>query len=224
MARKRVKHEFVIIGLDSFGENLALSLQELGHQVLGIDRDREVVQRLSDNIRELVVLDAGDFETLASIGVEAFDTAIVAIGGDISQSVLVTLALKELGIRRVVCEAQSERDRRVLLRIGADEVITPDIESARVIAYQLTSHVPRVTYLRFGNQVAIKWRPPYPFEGTLGELMVGFPDDLIVLLMAGREIIYNPGPEVLISHSDELLIAGFEESIDLIREESQPRG
>lgn len=108
MANKRVKNDFVIIGLDSFGENLALSLQELGYQVLGIDRDREVVQRLSDNIRELAILDAGDYETMASIGVDAFDVAIVAVGGNIAQSVLITLALKELGIKRIVCEAQSK--------------------------------------------------------------------------------------------------------------------
>ena len=223
MATKRIKNDFIIIGLDSFGENLALSLQELGHQVLGIDRDREVVQRLSDNIRELAVLDATDYETLASIGVDAFDTAIVAIGGDMAQAVLVTLALKELGIKRVVCEAQSERDRRVLLRIGADDVVTPDIESARAIAYQLTNHVPQATHLRFGSQIAIKWRPPYPYQGTVGQLMAGYPEDLQILLMAGRDVIYNPVPDTPVQHGDELLVAGSEESIGWLREENRPR-
>jgi trk system potassium uptake protein TrkA len=223
MATKRIKNDFVIIGLDSFGENLALTLQELGHQVLGIDRDREVVQRLSDNIRELAVLDATDYETLASIGVDAFDTAIVAIGGDMAQAVLVTLALKELGIKRVVCEAQSERDRRVLLRIGADDVVTPDIESARAVAYQLTSHVPQATHLRFGNQIAIKWRPPYPYQGTVGQLMAGYPEDLQILLMAGRDVIYNPVPDTPVQHNDELLVAGSEESIGWLREGNRPR-
>ncbi|MBP6015902.1 MAG: TrkA family potassium uptake protein [Candidatus Promineofilum sp.] len=223
MADKRVKNDFVIIGLDSFGENLALSLQELGHHVLGIDRNREVVQRLTDNIRELAILDASDYETMASIGVDAFDVAIVAIGGDIAQSVLITLTLKELGIKRVMCEAQSERDRRVLLRIGADDVVTPDIESAHAVAYQLTSHVPQATHLRFGNQVAIKWRPPYPYQGTVGELMAGYPDDISVLLMAGRDIIYNPPPETPVAHNDELLVSGSEESISIMREESRHR-
>lgn len=223
MARKQKKHEFVIIGLDSFGENLALSLQELGHQVLGIDRDRETVQRLSDNIRELAVLDAADYETLSSIGVDAFETAIVAIGGDLSQAILVTLALKELDIRRVVCEAQSDRDRRVLLRIGADEVVTPDIESARAIAYQLTGHTKQIPYMRFGSQVAIKWRPPYPFEGVLGELMADYPDDLQVLMLAGKEVVYNPGPDAHVSHSDVLLVAGFEKSIDILGQDDHAR-
>lgn len=217
MARKFQRKDFVIIGLDSFGENLALSLQELGHQVLGIDRDREVVQRLADNINELAVLDASDYETLASIGVDGFETAIVAIGGDLSQAILVTISLKELGIKRVVCEAQTERGRRVLLRVGADEVVTPDIESARAIAYQLTGHAGQIPYMRFGNQVAIKWRPPYPFDGVLGELMASYPEDLQVLIVAGQEVIFNPGPDARLTHSDELLVAGYEKSIDILR-------
>lgn len=223
MARKQEKHDFVIVGLDGFGENLALTLQELGHQVLGIDRDRAVVQRLADNIRELAVLDATDYETLMSLGIDAFDTAIVAIGGDLSQAILVTLALKEAGIRRVVCEAQTEHGRRVLLRIGADEVVSPDIESARAIAHQLASQTPQTAHLRFANQLVIKWRPPYPFEGSLGELMTQYPDDLQVLLMAGREVIYNPGPEVTVTHSDELLISGNEESIAVLQVEARGR-
>ncbi len=83
-------------------------------------------------------MDASDFDTLVSLGVDAFDTAVVSIGGDLAQAVLVTLTLKELGINRVVCEAQSDRDRRVLLRIGADEVVMPAIESAKAVAYNLT--------------------------------------------------------------------------------------
>ena len=105
MARKRTRREFVIIGLDSFGENLALALVSQGHQVLGIDRDRKLVQRLSDNLQDIVSLDATDPEALGTLGVDGFETAIVAMGGDLAQAVLVTLTLKDLGVKRVVCEA-----------------------------------------------------------------------------------------------------------------------
>ena len=110
-----------------------------------------------------------------------------------------------------------------MLRIGADDVVTPDIESARAIAYQLTSHMPQFTHFRFGNQVAIKWRPPYPYQGTLGELMAGYPADLSILLMAGRDVIYNPPPETPVAHNDELLVAGPEEAIGVLREENRRR-
>jgi trk system potassium uptake protein TrkA len=213
MARKRVRSEYVIIGLDSFGEYLALALEALGHHVLGIDKNREVVQRLSDNIQDIVAADASDYETMLSLGIDAFETAIVAIGNDLSQAVLVTLTLKDLGIKRIVCEAQSERNRRVLKRIGADEVVAPAIESARAIAYQLVNQTARVSQLRFANHTAVKVQPPHGFAGSLGEAMAPYSTDLQVVLIAGDEITYYPQPEVTIAPSDELLVVGPEEDV-----------
>ena len=96
---------------------------------------------------------------LLALGIEAFDTAIVAIGGDLAQAMLVTLTLKDLGVRRVVCEAQSEHDRRMLLRVGADEVVTPDIESARVVADLLTGQARQDTGWRFADHLVARWSP-----------------------------------------------------------------
>jgi len=166
MARKRTRREFVIIGLDSFGENLALALVNQGHDVLGIDRSREVVQRLADNLRDVVSLDATDLEALATLGIDAFETAVVALGEDLAQAVLVTLTLKELGVKHVVCEAQSEYDERVLMRVGADEVVTPAIESARSIAYSLTGAAVQSGHLRFAHHLAVQWRPPRGYSGA----------------------------------------------------------
>ena len=90
------------MGLDGFGENVARMLAERGYQVLGIDRNPTVVQHLADNLQNVVALDATDDEALTSLGIEAFDTAVVAIGGDLAQAMLVTLTLKEVGVRRVV--------------------------------------------------------------------------------------------------------------------------
>jgi trk system potassium uptake protein TrkA len=219
MARKQVKREYVIIGLDSFGENLALALEELGHNVLGIDRNREVVQRLSDNIQDIMALDASDYETMHSLGIDAFETAIVAIGNDLAQAVLVTLTLKDLGVKRIVCEAQSERNRRVLLRIGADEVVAPAIESARSIAYQLSGRTSRATHLRFANHLAIKCRPPRSYSGALGELLAPYSKDLQVVLISGEELVYYPGSEVNVTASDELLIVGPEGAVSNLVED-----
>lgn len=212
MARKPGRRDFIIIGLDSFGENLALALLDLGHEVVGVDRDPLIVQRLADNIQDIMALDATDYETLLALGIEAFETAIVAIGGDLAQAVLVTLALKELGVKRVVCEAQSDRDRRMLLRVGADEVVAPAIESARAIAYHLTGRTSRSAHLRFGNYLAMKWSPR-SFSGALGELMAPYGTEIQVLLLSGQEIVINPGPEVGVMSGDELLVVGNEEAL-----------
>jgi trk system potassium uptake protein TrkA len=219
MARKRVRSEYVIIGLNSFGEYLALALESLGHQVLGIDKNREVVQRLSDNIQDIVAVDATDYETMLSLGIDAFETAVVAIGEDLAQAVLVTLTLKDLGIKRIVCEAQSERNKRVLLRIGADEVVAPAIESARAIAYQLVNRTSHPSHIRFANHLAVKIRPPQAYSGSLGELMASYSTDVQVVLIAGDELIYYPSPDVEVSASDEMLIVGPESNIATLVEE-----
>ncbi len=202
----------MVVGLDGFGENVALALVERGHQVLGVDRNPTIVQHLSDNLQDVVALDASDHEGLLALGIEAFDTAIVAIGGDLAQAMLVTLTLKDLGVRRVVCEAQSEHDRRMLLRVGADEVVTPDIESARVVADLLTGQARQDTGWRFADHLVARWSPRH-FSGPLGQLMTGYSPELLVLLLAGRHLIYNPGPEAVVMPGDQLLVAGPEAAI-----------
>lgn len=207
MRRKSSRGEFVVVGLDGFGENVARILAERDYQVLGIDRNLTVVQHLADNLQNVVALDATDDEALKSLGVEAFDTAVVAIGGDLAQAMLVTLTLKEVGVRRVVCEAQSERERRILLRVGADEVVTPDIESARAVADMLTGRTNPAAEWRFADHLVTRWSARH-FNGPLGDLLAGHSPELLVLLLAGRDLIYNPGPEAIVSPGDELLVAG----------------
>ena len=223
MKRRSRRGEFVIVGLDSFGENVALALAERGHQVLGIDRNPAVVQRLADNLQDVVAVDASDHEALVSLGIEAFSTAIVAIGGDLAQAVLVTLTLKDLGVQRVICEAQSERDRRVLLRIGADEVVAPDIESARAVADLVTGGSVREAGWRFADHLITRWIPRH-FSGTLGELMADYSPELQVLLLRGRDLIYNPGPETAVLPGDELLLAGPLIPVREVAEGGQPHG
>ena len=215
MRRRSNRGEFVVVGLDGFGENVALALVERGHQVLGVDRNPTVVQQLADNLQNVVVLDASDHDGLQSLGIEAFDTAVVAIGGDLAQAMLVTLTLKELGVRRVVCEAQSERDRRMLLRVGADEVVTPDIESARTVAGMLTGQTRQTADWRFADHLVTRWSPRH-FSGPLGHLMADYPPELQVLILAGRDLIYNPGPEAPVVPGDQLLVAGPEAAIQAL--------
>lgn len=215
MRRRSNRGEFVVVGLDGFGENVALALVERGHQVLGVDRNPIVVQQLADNLQDVVALDASDHDGLLSLGIEAFDTAVVAIGGDLAQAMLVTLTLKELGVRRVVCEAQSDRNRRMLLRVGADEVVTPDIESARAVADMLTGQTRRQADWRFADHLVTRWLPRH-FSGPLGQLMADQSPDLQVLLLAGRDLIYNPGPEAPVAPGDQLLVAGPEAAIQAL--------
>ena len=111
---------FLVIGLGRFGRAVACELGSLGHEVLALDNSEENVQHIADSVTQAVCGDAQDESVLASLGVRNFDCCVVAIGTDIEASILVTVMLKELGAKQVVCKALSALHARVLERVGAE--------------------------------------------------------------------------------------------------------
>ncbi|SET14300.1 trk system potassium uptake protein TrkA [Oceanobacillus limi] len=134
-----MKKQFVIIGLGSFGSSVCKRLFQLGHDVLAIDNDIETVKEISDYASHAVVANATDEDELKSLGVRNFDHAIVAIGEKIQPSILCTLILKEIGVKKVYVKAQNLKHQRVLEKIGADRIIHPEEEMGIRIANQLDS-------------------------------------------------------------------------------------
>ncbi|MBB3108395.1 trk system potassium uptake protein TrkA [Paenibacillus phyllosphaerae] len=133
------KNQFVIIGLGRFGSSLAKELVELGYEVLGVDKDEEAVQDLSQILTHAVVAEATDEDVLRSIGVRNFDCGVVAIGDDIQASILTAILLKDLGVKKVVAKALSELHGRVLEKIGVDRVVYPERDMGIRVAHQLVS-------------------------------------------------------------------------------------
>jgi len=131
--------QFVVIGLGRFGSSVAKTLYTLGCDVLAIDSSEELVQNISDSVTRAVQADATDEKVLRSLGVRNFDVAIIGTGTDIQTSLLVTLIVKELGVKTVVAKAQNELHAKVLLKIGADRVIFPEKEAGVKLAYSLIS-------------------------------------------------------------------------------------
>lgn len=131
--------QFVVIGLGRFGSSLALELMDLGYEVLGIDRNEELVNEMSDHLTHAVVADATDEEVLKSLGVRNFDCGIVAIGNDIQTSILAAILLKDLGIHTVVAKAISVLHGRALEKLGVDRIIFPERDMGIRVAHQLVT-------------------------------------------------------------------------------------
>jgi len=130
---------FVVIGLGRFGTAVARELSALGHEVLAVDEDEEAVEKVADKVTHAVAGDARDAAVLKALGVRNYDCAVVAVGGDIGNSALITLNLKEQGVKKVVCKVQSHVHQRVLEKIGADRVIFPEHEMGVKLAQGLSS-------------------------------------------------------------------------------------
>lgn len=137
--RNTKDREFAVIGLGRFGRSVVRTLMDRGHSVLGIDRDAEAAQYMSKDGAQIAILDSTDEDALRSIDIASFDTVVVAIGTDFESNLITTVALKSLGVRRVISKALSRRQKEILLRVGADEVVQPEADAGHRLAIEITA-------------------------------------------------------------------------------------
>lgn len=129
--------QFVVIGIGRFGKAVAERLYELGHEVLAIDTNPEAIQKISDKVTHAVTADASDESVLKSLGVRNFDVGVVSISSDIQSSIMITMMLKEYGVKYVVAKAKDEVHAKVLMKIGADRVVFPERDMGERVAHNL---------------------------------------------------------------------------------------
>lgn len=134
-----IKKQFVVIGLGRFGNALAKTIYELGHDVLAIDVDEEKVQDIADDVTHAVQMDATDESAIKNIGLRNFEVAVVTIGSDMQASIMATLIAKEMGVKFIIAKAQNEQHAKVLSKIGADKVILPEQDMGVRVAHNLVS-------------------------------------------------------------------------------------
>jgi len=207
--------QFVVIGLGRFGSSVAKTLYSLGNEVLAIDKDEETVQNISDYVTHAVQADATDEATIRSLGIRNFDVAVVTIGSDIQSSVMVTLLLKELGIKHVIAKAHNDLHAKVLYKIGADRVVFPERDMGVRVAHNLcTSNI--LDYIELSpdyNIVEISAIEEW-YNKTLRELDMrnryGFN---VMAIKRGKDINISPKADDVIKSGDVLVVISTNESI-----------
>jgi trk system potassium uptake protein TrkA len=129
---------FLVIGLGRFGNNLALHLMESGSEVMVIDTDEEAVNRIAPHVTQAKIGDCMDEEVLRSLDPASFDFCFVCISDNFQSSLEITSLLKEMGAPVVVSKADKDLHARLLLKIGADEVVFPERDMARRTAVRFS--------------------------------------------------------------------------------------
>jgi trk system potassium uptake protein TrkA len=165
------RKQFGVIGLGRFGSAMAMTLTELGHDVIGVDGDESRVQQLADVITHALQIDATDEKALRAAGIQDVDVAVVSIGENIESSLLVVMQLRDLGIATIVAKAVTPLHGRILERLGVSRVIFPEREMAIRIAHGLV--MPNVIdYIELSRDFSIVEVPaPEAFVGrTLKQL------------------------------------------------------
>lgn len=130
---------YAVFGLGKYGFAAAKELHENGVEVLAVDRDPAVVNEVCDEIPVCKCADVTDPDALRQLGISNFDVVIVAMAGDLEASVMAVTLCKDAGVPTVIAKCGSEMHRRILKRVGADQVVFPENESGIRLAKNLLS-------------------------------------------------------------------------------------
>ena len=211
---------FVIIGLGRFGTAIASELSALGHEVLAVDVDEERVQQVADHVTHAVTGDGRNIEVLRALGVRNFDCVVVAMGSDVGNSALITLNLKELGVKEVICKAQSHVHSRVLEKIGADRVVFPEYEMGAKLAQGLSSSNV-LNFIELSEDYGIlELSAPQSWQGkSLRELDVLNRHHVnVIAIRKNGELNVAPSPDLPLESGDQVVALGRYEDINLLHE------
>ncbi|KKC30762.1 potassium channel family protein [Caldanaerobacter subterraneus] len=203
--------QFVVIGLGSFGMSLAKTLYEMGNDVLVIDKDEELVQSMAGLVTHAVRADATDENVLKSLGVKNFDVAIVAIGKNMESSIMITMLVKEMGVKYVIAKAHNELHARVLYKVGADRVVMPEKDMGIRVARNIFSSN-LLDLIEFSKDYSIAEILPIEewFHKTLKEIRMRerYGLNVIAAKKMNDEIIVSPGPDYVVDEGDILAVCG----------------
>jgi trk system potassium uptake protein TrkA len=210
--------KFAIIGLGSFGSNVAKTLYERGFEVLSIDRDREKIEAAKSFSSHAVLMDSADKENLAAVGVQDMDVVVVSLGPEMEASILTVLHLHELGVKRVVAKALTEDHAKILNAVGATEVIYPEKDMAIRTALKLTSpNILECLPLMSGISIQ-EIAPPDKFIGrSLKELDLRNKYGMQVIAireLVPERTVYVPRADFVIKDSDVLIVMGDEKKLE----------
>jgi len=207
------RKQFVVIGLGRFGTSVAKTLAQLGNDVLAIDRSEIAVQVVMNSVTHAVQADAREEETLKALGVRNFDVAIVAIGDDIQANILITLMLKEMGVKVVVCKAMNHLHGRVLEKIGADRIIYPEKDMGVRLAHSLVTNNVMDWIELSSDYSVVEIAVPQKFIGkTLGELDLRAKYGINVIAIKKPDaIIVAPGAKERFEQKDIVIVVSKNE-------------
>ena len=193
--------QIAILGLGRFGRALARTLVEMGHDVMGVDANEAVVEKMAPVLTNCVQADVMDEQTLLSLGVTNFDIVVVGIGNsDMQASIFTTLMLKEMGVEHVVCKVSSNKHARILLKLGADRVVYPERDMGMRFAHSIAqSDV--LEFIELSEEYSMMEinAPKYLIGKSLKESDVRSKYNInIVAIKRGKKIMVNPSPDAVL--------------------------
>jgi trk system potassium uptake protein TrkA len=204
----------LLIGLGRFGSAIALTLERLGHDVLAVERDAQLVEHYTGRF-PLVQADATNPEALVQLGAKDFGVAVVGVGTSLEASVLITGNLVDLGTPQIWAKAISGEHARILHRIGAHHVVLPEADAGNRVAHLVSGKLLDYIEVEDGFTI-VKMRPPRETQGfTIGQSQIRqrYGVTVIGVKPPGEEFVYAT-EDTRISANDLLVVSGHAELLE----------
>jgi trk system potassium uptake protein TrkA len=207
--KKHGASTIAVIGLGRFGTALAVELVKTGREVLGIDSDERLVQANAESLTHVVQADSTDEAALRELGIQDFDSAVVAIGSDLEASILTASLLLQLGVPEVWAKATSVSHGRILEQLGVHHVIFPEMDMGKRVAHMVSGE--SLDYIQLDEDfVMAKTEVPESFNGkTLSDMKFRSNHGVTVVATRKEGESYTPSfPETILHTGDVMIVSG----------------
>jgi len=213
--------QFLIIGLGNFGFYLATYLYRKGHDVMAIDKNPVLVKSIKDHVTQAVIADATDAGTFKELGVKNVDTAVVGIGSVLGDSILAVLNLQEIGIAHIVAKAISDPHKKVLEKLGVENILFPEKDTALSMARKL-DNPSLIDYLPLMEGYGIiELTVPEKFVGkTLKQIDLTnrYGVQIVAIKSMNAELtLFSPKADDILNQEDILILLGPEKGLDTLK-------
>ncbi|MGI5985774.1 MAG: TrkA family potassium uptake protein [Clostridiales bacterium] len=200
----------LVIGMGRFGLQFAERMQELGNDVMVVDKDPELIDEIAYEFTDAHIGDCCNEVVLTSLGINNFDICFVTIGEDFQASLEITSMLKEHGAAHVVSKARTSRQAKLLSKIGADEVVYPEREIAEKLAIRYNADN-IFDYIQLTSEYSIyeipccsKW-----VNKSVAEINVRYKYNVnIIAVKRDNALQITPGADYVFKEADHLVVIG----------------
>ena len=204
----------LVIGLGRFGGSVAATLDQMGQDVLAVDKNPELVARWSAHL-PTIQADMTDVLAIEQIDASQFDTAIVAIGDSIEASVIITGNLLDAGVSDLWAKSVPEEHARILQRIGARHIINAETDAGKRVGHLVAGNY--LDYIEIdGPYTVVKVHTPlYAVGRSIEDVQVHdkYGVTVVGLKAPGKEFQYG-SKELVMHRNDELILMGKQDQID----------
>ena len=204
----RKKKTYAVFGLGRYGQAVAPELMENGMEVLAVDADQRVVNDMAASLPICKCADVTDPEVIARLGIADIDTVIICMASSLEASVMAVTLCREAGVKNVIAKCASEMQQKILLRVGADEVVFPENESGVRLAKNLLSSgfIDMISLSKDTSIVEIEVKPEWVGKNLI-ELNLrkkyGFN---IIALREGKKVTVDIDPEEPLTQQITLIV------------------